>query len=397
MKNFDEAFLVPIFGADPLTGNGYHNEANIVRTTLDGVDLNELWQDFQDSVNIINEHFGHLVDLLTFPVNNPVETVPQVGSTEFELASEYGIPRARKIELDYFHMGYDFEDYDARIAYTWKFLRDADARQVEAVHQRNLEADGRLVFRKVMEAIFDNRGREADIRNQAYNVYPLYNADGTIPPSFKGQTFAPTHSHYMVSGAATIDSGDLEAMYDNIAEHGYGIEQGTTFIVLMNKTQLNAVRTWRRGQASANGVVASYDYIPGARRPAMFLPNAEGLLGSLPPDNWNGLPVDGSYGDMLLIEEPAIPPGYVLMFGSGGSGDLQNIVGIREHASPAYRGLRLLPGNQQNYPLIDSYYSRGFGTGVRQRAGACVMQIKASGNYEIPDKYKAGEGLTVDL
>ena len=386
-------FMAPIFGAEKRSG--YLTEGDIVRTTTDGVDLNELWQDFQDTVNVINEHFGKLVSLLTFPVNNPVETVPQVGSTEFELASEFGIPRTNKIELDYFHLGYDFEDYDARIAYTWKFLRDADVRQVEAVHQKNLEADGRLVLRKVMEAIFDNRNRSADIRNQSFTVYPMYNADGTTPPSHKGVNFNGSHSHYMVSGADTIDSGDLEAMYDNIAEHGYGIEQGTTFVALVNKAQLNSIRTWRRGETTANGSVAAYDYIPGPRRPAMFLPNAEGLLGSQGPDSWNGLLVDGTYGDILLIEEPLIPAGYVLMFGSGGAGDLQNIVGIREHASPAYRGLRLLPGNQQQYPLIDSYYSRGFGTGVRQRAGACVMQVKAAGSYEIPNQFKAGEGLTV--
>src|SRR5262249_49799083 len=160
-------------------------------------------------------------------------------------------------------LGFDFEDYDARIAYTWKFLRDADARQVEAVHQRNLEADGRLVFRKVMEAIFDNVNRDADINGRPYNVYPLYNADGTVPPSYKGQAFQADHDHYMVSGAATLDSGDVEAMYDNIAEHGYGIEQGTTFILMANKAQINAMRTWRRGETNANGAVATYDYIPG--------------------------------------------------------------------------------------------------------------------------------------
>ena len=389
------AFMAPIFGAEGNGKNGYLNESNIVRTTIDGVDLNELWADFQDSTNILNGHFASLVEMLTFPVVNQVETVPQVGSTEFELASEYGIPRSRKVEVEYFHMGYDFNDYDARIAYTWKFLRDADARQVEAVHTKNLEADGRLVFRKVMEAIFDNRNREANIRNQAFNVYPMYNGDGTVPPSHKSQSFDGTHNHYLVSNGATIDSGDIEAMYDHIAEHGYGIEQGTTFVALMNKNQLAAVRSWRRGEANANGAVAQYDYIPGQRRPAMFLPNAEGLLGSQAPDTWNGLVVDGSYGDILLIEEPAIPSGYVLMFGTGGAGDLQNLVGIREHANQAYRGLRLMPGNQQNYPLIDSYYGRGFGTGIRQRAAGVIMQIKASGTYDIPNQYKAGEGFTV--
>jgi hypothetical protein len=72
--------------------------------------------------------------------------------------------------------------------------------------------------------------------------------------------------------------------------------------------------------------------------------------------------------------------------GSGGEGALQNPIGIREHRNAALRGLRLLPGNQTNYPLIDAYYSRGFGTGIRQRGGAVVQQITA-GAYAIPSIY----------
>jgi hypothetical protein len=62
-------------------------------------------------------------------------------------------------------------------------------------------------------------------------------------------------------------------------------------------------------------------------------------------------------------------------------------VGLREHANPAYRGLRLLPGNQQRYPLIDSYYARAFGTGVRQRGGAVVMQVTLNNTYTPPTSY----------
>ena len=84
----------------------------------------------------------------------------------------------------------------------------------------------------------------------------------------------------------------------------------------------------------------------------------------------------------------------MLTFGTGGLGQLGNLVGLREHANPAYRGLRLLPGNQQGYPLVDSYYSRGFGTGIRQRGGAVVTQFKASGSYDIPTIYRKGSGLS---
>lgn len=74
------------------------------------------------------------------------------------------------------------------------------------------------------------------------------------------------------------------------------------------------------------------------------------------------------------------------MFGTGGAGNLQNLVGFREHKNPLYRGLRILPGNDQRYPLVESYYTRAFGTGIRQRAGAVVMQIKTgvAADYERP-------------
>ena len=224
-------------------------------------------------------------------------------------------------------------------------------------------------------------------------MYPLYNGDGTEPPNYKGASFDGTHSHYIVSGNSSIDSSDVEDAYTHIAEHGFGLENGTVFVMLANKAQVKEMRKWRAGQVSANGVVANYDFIPAANQPTMILPNAEGLLGSLPPDSFKGMRVVGSYADILIIEESYIPQGYFLMFGTGGAANLQNLVGLREHVNPAYRGLRLLPGNRQRYPLVDGYYARSFGTGIRQRAGGVVVQIKASGTYDIPNQYKKGAGF----
>ena len=381
----------PVFGSDGQ--GGYHTAGDLVTVTNDNVDLNALWGVYQDSMTIYNEAMDRLAALFTFPVTNPIETVPQVGEAQFEEASEFGEPRGQRIEIDYFQLGYDFRNYDTATRYTWMFLRDADVRQVDAVHQEILRADRRLVFRKIMEAIFDNRNRTTDIRNQNYNVYPMYNADGTVPPTYKGTTFDGTHSHYIVSGNTAIDSSDVEDAYTHIAEHGFGMENGTVFIMLANKAQVKEMRKWRAGQVSANGVVANFDFIPAANQPTMILPNAEGLLGSLPPDSFKGMRVVGSYADILIIEESYIPQGYFLMFGTGGAANLQNLVGLREHVNPAYRGLRLLPGNQQRYPLVDGYYARSFGTGIRQRAGGVVVQIKAAGAYDIPNQYKKGTGF----
>jgi hypothetical protein len=198
----------------------------------------------------------------------------------------------------------------------------------------------------------------------------------------------------MATGGYTLlDSGDLDDMLEHIQHHGYNRENGTNFIAIMNGREMKEARKFKAGVANNHGAIANYDFIPSPTQPTMIVPNEAGLLGERPPATWNGLPVSGSYGDILLIEEAYIPPGYVLMFGTGGVANLQNLVGIREHANPAYRGLRLLPGNQQRYPLVDSYYSRGFGTGVRQRGAGVIMQLVAGTTYTVPNQYKRGTGL----
>lgn len=60
-----------------------------------------------------------------------------------------------------------------------------------------------------------------------------------------------------------------------------------------------------------------------------------------------------------------------------------NPVGFRQHANPAYQGLRHIPGHGP-YPLQDSFYARGFGTGTRHRGAAVVMQVTTNANYTPP-------------
>jgi hypothetical protein len=385
---------VPFGGED--TAGGYGTEGDIVYTTNDNVDLNALWDEAQQALAEWNKTRNRIVSLLTYQVLKEIEEVPQVGEASFEEASEFGEPEGERLKLGYFQLGFDFKDYDRATRFTWKALRDMDARQVRAVNNAMMQADERLMFRKVMEAVFDNRNRETDIRNNPYPVYPLYNADGTVPPPYQETTFDGTHNHYLVSNNAVIDSGDLEAAYEHIGEHGYSIENGTQIIHLMNRAQVKEVRKFRMGQVNNNGIEANYDFIPAlANNPAQILDTPLGLLGSLPPNFWQGMRVQGSYDDALIVELPFMPNGYFLTIGTGGAGNLQNLVGLREHKNPVYRGLRVLPGNDQRYPLIESYYTRAFGTGIRQRAGAVVTQIKvgAANSYVIPTNYTRGLGF----
>ena len=386
----------PLFGGtQPVQQEGILTQGDLVTVTSDGIDLNALWDSFAESIAIYNEAMDDLIQLLTYPVTQPIEPVVQIGEASFEEASEMGIARGAGLPVEVFQMGYDLRYYDKRNSYTWMFLADADARQVEAIHTAILWADKRLVFRKIMEAIFDNRIRRANIRNQAYDVYPLYNGDGAPPPRFKNNKFDQTHSHYMISNNTTVDSSDLEDLMEQLTHHGYSPEAGTAFLLLVSKAEASEIRKFRRGVINNNGMSAGYDFIPAPTQPAMILPNAEGMLGNQPAPFFGNLLVIGSYGFWNIVEDSYIPDGYMLGVAYGGRFALGNPVGLRQHANPGMQGLRIIPGNNQRYPLVDGFYARAFGTGVRQRGGAAIMQIKASGEYEIPDMYKRGAGLLV--
>jgi hypothetical protein len=95
----------------------------------------------------------------------------------------------------------------------------------------------------------------------------------------------------------------------------------------------------------------------------------EHLVGAVPPADFNGLQVQGSYGDAWLIESHYVPAGYVIAGATGGLDSGLNPVGFRQHVNPAYQGLRHFPGHCQGYPLQDSFFARGFGVEVRHRNG----------------------------
>lgn len=378
-------FLPAMGGGAPLSEErkrGYNAAADLVTQTSDGVDLNELWDEYAATVALANQERQLMIDFLTFPVTNSTERVAQISGADFEKSSEYGEPVGVRPGASYFTLGYDLEWYDLAARYTWKFLADAPRNQVDAINAQALEADNRLIFNKVMDALFNPANRTADINGvQDVNVYALYNADGTVPPSYKSYTHTGTHTHYITSGAATIDSGDVDTMVDDLVSHGYSKSNGMTIVALMNRREASVARTWRVANGDTN------DFIPAVGQPGLYLPRDVELFGGQPSSNFQGLNVIGSYGDVLILEEDTVPAGYVPMIATGGRANLNNPVGLREHDNTSLRGLRLVKGPNPDYPLIDSFYNRGFGTGVRQRGGAIIMQITASASYTKPSGF----------
>ena len=373
--------LPAIYGRD---GNAGFNDSRdvLVTSTTDGVDLNDLWGEFQETVALQNAERQAIINFLTFPVTNLIETVTQLSSARFERASEYGEPRGIRQRPTSFSIGYDFGWFDLGQRFTWQFLADADSGQLVALNSAVLDAHNRLVFETVLGALYNSSNRTAIIDDLEVPVKALYNGDGTVPPTYKTNTFDGTHNHYLVSGAGTIDSGDLDDLSEHLRHHGYDKTNGVQQIVAVNSREGKVIRTFR----VANG--DTYDFIPSQGEPQdRILEATQTVSGGRISATYSGLRAIGTYGDMIVVEDDLFPAGYVLVVGSGGSMNLNNPVGIREHKNPSLRGLRLVKGRDADYPLIDAFYNCGIGSGVRQRGGSAVMQIKASGSYTAPASY----------
>jgi hypothetical protein len=181
-----------------------------------------------------------------------------------------------------------------------------------------------------------------------------------------------------------VDAQDLIDMEAKLTLKGYGRLNGSTMILLVNRTEMATIRTFRVSTGSP------YDFIPAAGGAPWLLPvNTGGVVfpqGSTIPTTVAGLPVAGAFGPWLIVENDYMPANYMIGFATGGDMAASNPVGIREHQNPALRGLRLVKGRTPDYPLIDSFYNRGFGTGVRHRGAGVVMKVTA-GSYTIPAAY----------
>lgn len=378
LTDLQSLLKLPPYGGE----GGYQTEGDVlVNVTADGVDLNVIWAEVAAVVKAWNSERSALTNLLTFNTTNTADAIPQSRSADsFEEASEFGEPEAIRPPSEYALVGYRFADFDAASRWTWKYLRDSTSDQVRAVANYALEADNRLTTGTILQRLFDPTQRENE---WGHPVFGFYSGDATVPPAYLGRDFAAAHQHYVVSGGATIDSGDLETAVRKVTEHGYGMEPNARLLALVNPAQAEVISTFKAGQENATGVIAKHDYIPSAGAPAYFAPNE--IVGQVAPDAYNGLKIQGSYGDTWIIQSDFVPEDYLAVVATYGANSPDNAIGFREHVQPQYRGLRSIPGTTPGYPISGAFFQRSFGVGVRRRGQACVTQIKASSSYDIPD------------
>ena len=354
----------------------------LVNLTADGVDLNEIWSEVQSALELYNKERSSVTDLLSYRTIAAADAVPQsISSDSMEQATEFGVPRAIRPPSDVLKLGYSFHDWDISLRATWMFLRGATAEQVTAQVTRCFEADNKLTTGTVLNRLMDPT---TETNEWMHTCYGLWNNDGMVPPPYLGTTFDGTHTHYLTSGSTVIDSQDIEVMIQHIREHGYGLAFGAQFLIMAHPLDVDAasMTAWRAGvEYRTGGPLPKFDFIPSAALPAYI--SQEYVHGAIPPDNYNGLKIWGSYANAWLIESTYMPRNYVVVIASGGPNSDANPIGFREHVNPAYQGLRHIPGHGP-YPIHDLFFARGFGVGTRHRSAAVVTQITTGSTYTPP-------------
>lgn len=376
----DDEPIYSLFGGD----SGIHTQGDVlVNETSDGVDLNTIWADIAAVLQLYNQERSTIASILSYHTTAVAEPVPQSITYEsFDVASEFGVPTALREAPDVLLMGYDFKDWDKATRFTWKYLRDADLRQVNSVVNRMLESDNRLVNGAILDRLFNPQERANEFGHSVYGLWT--GADGIGPLPYLGKTFPTSTNHYLATGAAQIDSQDVEIAMKMITDKGFGRQPGTQLLILANPEDGQYIETWKAGVASRpSGPLAAHDFVRSITAPAYL--TQDNVIGKVAPGDFNGLPVTGSYGPAWLIQSEFIPAGWFAVVASGGLNSTLNPVGVREHVKTQYQGLRIIPGRQPEYPLQESFFARGFGTGVRQRGAAVCVQVTTDSSYTAPE------------
>lgn len=333
--------------------------------TVDGQSVNEIWANMQAMLGAFNASNDQVVSLLSFPTIRSNEKVGVPINPGFQKATELGRPS--KIRFKNVARGFPIDHFDLGDGYTQEYIDSAVGAQLMAVQATILNAWTELEREIVLEAVFNdtNTTDKDDI-----NVKRLYNADGEIPPKIKRWTHSGTHNHYLFNGGAGFVQANLDTMSEHLVHHGFREFGDAAFLLLAHRDDVATIRGFA-------------NWLPSEESTRPDTLSGSGVVrGLVRRQGTGGLQVEGWVNDWTVIEFNDMISGYLLGIVSGGPLDTRNIVGLRAHENASVRGLRLIEGNRQNYPLYESVYDGYMGAGVGQRGAGVIMQDAAA--YAVP-------------
>lgn len=338
------------------------NDTRDLTTTTDGVPFLRMYDDIQAALNDYNSNEGFLRTNLTFTTTDEkIKEGLNQNQMQFQRSAEYGRPDRQRISQAERERYIPLEDFDLGLGFTRKYLALASSSQIALQVDEATRADQELIIRSIMQQLL----RTENLTNGSVYYKAFWNADGDAPPRYVDTTFTGTHTHYLTS--ATVTLALIQSMRLKLVEHGLD----TSRELWINSAQQTAVE-------------ALTGYVPVLSRDQLLITNSNPFnatnqeIALVDPTQFIGV-IEG----FRVRVYSWMPAGYMFAYDAA-PGGLGKPLAWREYPVASLRGLQLFNEDPNaTFPLINSFFFRGFGLAALDRNNGVAAQVTA-GAYTTP-------------
>lgn len=252
-----------------------------------------------------------------------------------------------------------------RVSMAYMTIQEYD-RHLDGIMIRNKNTRRHELLRTLFRN--DSRAFEDEIHG-ALTIVPLANGDSVVYPPIQGSESDAAADHFLVSGYAASAISDtnnpIRTMVRKLVQR-FGAEQGNSNIGIFVHSD----------QVALLADLADFEEVTDR----FVVLGADGNTLSGLPQNVPGRVV-GRVDGAWIIEWDWIPTGYLMGIHFAAPRP------VLQRVDPADTGLASglqLVSEDERYPFQGAQWSDRFGLGVGNRLNGVVMQLKASGSYDIP-------------
>jgi hypothetical protein len=312
-----------------------------------------LLQDIRSELAVYNKSADPWIDRLSEKTVRQTLRVAQAPKS-FKHKADGG--SANSSNVVYRLLNVPFASYDLNSEFTIEWLQDALSSDVMAEMAGAIAGDVELVNALFFASLFTKQtvGSIAT----AYQA-GFYNGELDVP-SYKNNSFASAHFHYLGLNTVTLALSHIQSMKTDIQEHGYGLRPGSLYL-FANTAQSSALLNLSNTNAS-NSVLQ-----------AMTAQREKGIDYGIVGTGWV------LEGAQVVITDD-VPAGYLGMVAA----DVKPIA-MREHFRPEYAGLQdYTESYNAQYPLAGMKFLRRVGFAVQHLGAGTCRQLVASTTYTNP-------------
>ena len=317
--------------------------------TTDNINYNDVWKKYilpgVDRYNRIDK-----VDLKAMLCSDNDETIKSVyvgNSGAMQELGETEKPDVRKMATGkfqgltkYFGSGY---------GYTYLWLKDKSLQLITDLQANIMEQSRKNHRKQILSAMF------TDSTNGFWNG-SFGSLEGlTTPPTYEQNTFGAGHTHYYGSNTTTITQAVISAARKHIVEHGNG-GRLVGFINSDDEEDLVNLMSPTSSTVKVSNPITDKFAIDGY--------------------------IDRMFG-VDWIRTEIIPAGYMLIV-EVATTSANKVCKFNVPTNPSFRGLKIHPGSNPSWPILESFYTELCGAKVWDRGAGVSIQIHASTAYTDP-------------